>query len=90
MATRISVTLDDDQLKDVRALVRKGKAKTVSAFVKQAVKAALQDTNPVPKWLEELLEQTGGPLTDEEREWADSILEPKQPRAKTVRGRKAA
>lgn len=78
-ATRISVALDDDQLRQVRALVAAGEADSISAFVKHAVKVAILDAAGWRRALNEALEQTGGPLTDAERAWADSILGLKAP-----------
>lgn len=79
--TKITITVDDAQLKEIRALVAAGEAANVSAFVKHAVAVSLSD---VAGWREMLaagLQETGGPLTKKEREWADSILAPRNPRA---------
>jgi len=77
MATsKITITLEADQLAEVRALVAAGRAANVSAFVKHAVALALSDVAGFQKMLDDGLEQTGGPLTDAEREWAKSILMP--------------
>jgi Arc/MetJ-type ribon-helix-helix transcriptional regulator len=75
MATRkVTVTLPEDQLADIRDLVAAGQANSVSAFVQHAVAVALDDVAGWRAWLEESLAATGGPLTDEERAWADRII----------------
>jgi Arc/MetJ-type ribon-helix-helix transcriptional regulator len=89
MATRkITITLPDEQLDEVRALVAAGQSQSVSAFVKHAVTVALADAAGWKEMLQEALQQTGGPLTKKERAWAHAILNP--PRLKGPRKRKAA
>jgi Arc/MetJ-type ribon-helix-helix transcriptional regulator len=89
MATqKITITLDKQQLEQVRALVDAGKAPNVSAFVKHAVSVALADVAGWAALLAEALRQTGGPMTQRERAWADSVLVPRSSRGK--RARKAA
>lgn len=92
MATaKITVTVGADQLKKIRQRVRKQKGQTVAGFVRQAVAAALAQADEAA-WLamlEESLEKTGGPLTDEEKEWADAVLTGKRP-GKSPKRRKAA
>lgn len=75
MATRkVTVTLDETQLEQVKALVDAGNAASVSGFVQHAVAVALDDVAGWGAMLAEALRQTGGPLTDEERAWADGVL----------------
>jgi Arc/MetJ-type ribon-helix-helix transcriptional regulator len=77
MATKkVTVTLEEAQLRAIQQLVEDGRAESVSGFVKHAVSVSLDD---VAGWAEMLglaLRETGGPLTRAEREWADSILKP--------------
>jgi Arc/MetJ-type ribon-helix-helix transcriptional regulator len=90
MATsKITITLPDDQIQEIRKLARSGKTPNISAFIKHAVHIALQDAKSFREMLDEALEQTGGPLTDEERVWVDSFAAPKE-RANRRRPRKAA
>lgn len=72
--TKITVTLDNSQLNEVRALVSAGQATNISAFVKHAVSIALSDAAGWREMLNDALLQTGGPLTRQERDWADAIL----------------
>ena len=90
MATiKLTITLDDDQLEEVRRLVAAGKASSVSGFVKHAVGVALHDAAGWQEMLEGALQQTGGPLTKKERLWADAVLSPRPPKGR-ARRRKAA
>jgi Arc/MetJ-type ribon-helix-helix transcriptional regulator len=75
MATRkVTVTLDEVQLDQIRALVQARTASSVSGFVQHAVAVALDDVAGWGAMLAEALRQTGGPLSDEERAWADDVL----------------
>ncbi|MGE5644313.1 MAG: ribbon-helix-helix domain-containing protein [Acidobacteriota bacterium] len=80
--TKITITIPDEQIKEIRALVAAGEAASVSAFVKHAVNVALFDAQGWREMLADALRQTGGPLTKQERAWADSQL--------SGRGRKIA
>ena len=85
--TKVTITLDDEQLAAIRSLVDNGKADSVSAFVKHAVSVSLADVAGWGAMLALALKQTGGPLTAKERAWADSIL---RPGVRTKGKRKAA
>ena len=87
--TKVTITLDNDQLSQIRELVDAGQSANVSAFVKHAINLALQDVAGWREMLKEALDQTGGPLTDKENAWLDSIFSPEKEK-KTGRKRKAA
>ena len=90
MATsKITITLQDDQVEEIRALVTAGRAASVSAFVKHAVGVALHDAAGWRGMLEDALQQTGGPLTKKERAWADAILSSHPRKRSSGRGRAA-
>lgn len=75
MATRkVTVTLEEAQLDQIRRLVDAGRASSVSGFVQHAVAVAIDDVAGWGALLAEALRDTGGPLTDEERAWADDLL----------------
>jgi len=75
MATRkVTVTLDEVQLDRIRKLVDARSASSVSGFVQHAVSLALDDVAGWGALLAEALRETGGPLTDDERAWADELL----------------
>jgi Arc/MetJ-type ribon-helix-helix transcriptional regulator len=75
MATRkVTVTLDQVQLDQIRSLVQAGTAASISGFVQHAVAVALDDIAGWGAMLAEALRQSGGALTDDERAWADQVL----------------
>ena len=75
MATRkVTVTLPEEQLDEVRALVAAGQASSVSGFVQHAVGVALDDISGWAAMLRIALAETGGPLSAEEKARADQIL----------------
>ena len=75
MATKkVTITLTEDQLERLRALVAAGTASSVSGFVQHAVGVALDDLAGWGATLAEALRVSGGPLTAEERTWADEVL----------------
>ena len=87
--TKITITLPDQQLRHIRAVVAAGQSRSVSAFVKHAVDTALFDAAGWKEMLAGALQQTGGPLTDKERGWADSILAPRPPKRRSRKPRAA-
>jgi Arc/MetJ-type ribon-helix-helix transcriptional regulator len=90
MATqKITVTLGDDQVKEIRALVAAGQAANVSAFVQHAVGVALHDAAGWKEMLEDGLQQTGGALTKNERAWADALLSPRERKRGPKKGKAA-
>jgi Arc/MetJ-type ribon-helix-helix transcriptional regulator len=90
MATRkVTITLGDDQIREIRALVAAGKALNVSAFVQHSVGVALSDAAGWEEMLEEALHQTGGPLTPKERAWADTLLSARDEKKRAKKGKAA-
>lgn len=88
MATRkVTVTLPEEQLEAVQRLVADGRAPSVSGFVQRAVAVTLDEVAEWRVMLDAALEETGGPLTDAERHWADGVLGlPAPPEAGVVTG----
>jgi Arc/MetJ-type ribon-helix-helix transcriptional regulator len=90
MATRkITVTLDDHQVREIRSLVAARQAANVSAFVQHAVAVALHDAAGWKEMLTDALRQTGGPLTKNERAWADALLSPPERKKGSNKGKAA-
>lgn len=87
--TKVTITLDNNQVDEIRALVAAGQAPNVSGFVKHAVRVALFDAAGWRQMLDEALQETGGPLTKKERAWADAHLGPKGQKSGSRRGRAA-
>src|SRR5580704_7166018 len=71
---KVTITLDEAQLERIRALVNAGMAPSVSGFVQHAVGVSLDDVAGWGALLAEALQETGGPLSDGERAWADEAL----------------
>jgi len=71
---KVTITLDEAELEQIRSLVRAGSAPSVSGFVQHAVAVALDDVAGWGAMLAEALRQTGGALTDDELAWADDVL----------------
>lgn len=90
MATaKVTITLEDEQLAEIRALVAAGRAGSVSGFVQHAVGVALFDAAGWREMLAEALNQTGGPLTKKERAWADALLTSGKSKRGSRRGKAA-
>jgi Arc/MetJ-type ribon-helix-helix transcriptional regulator len=87
--TKITITLEDSQLEEIRAVVKAGAAASVSAFVKHAVGVALFDAAGWREMLEDALRQTGGPLMKKERAWADALLSPRGQKRVSGKGKAA-
>lgn len=77
MATteKVTVTLPIASVQRIRGLIAAGQADSVSGFVQHAVAVSLDDVAGWGVLLAQALQQTGGGLTDEERAWADSVLD---------------
>lgn len=71
--TKIAVSLPPEHVEAARRAVTEGRAASVSAYVASALeeKAKLDD---LAAMLDEMLDETGGPLTAAERDRADRIL----------------
>ena len=70
---KIAISLPGALAARARNAVRKGRARSVSAYVAAAIeeKSKLDD---LEEMLEEMLAETGGPLSAREREIADAAL----------------
>ena len=73
MTTKIAISLPDDIVEHARREVREGRAKSVSAFVCAAMQERIR-RGRLEDLLDEMLEESGGPLTDDERAWAREQL----------------
>lgn len=70
---KIAITIDEELVRRAKLEVAAGRATSVSAYIEEAV-ARRAEGDALDDLLHELLEATGGPLTDEERASADRIL----------------
>ena len=73
-SVKITITVPEEQLQAIRELVDAGQARSVSGFVQHAIGVSLDDASGWQEMLDDALDATGGPLTDEERRWADEAL----------------
>jgi Arc/MetJ-type ribon-helix-helix transcriptional regulator len=76
--TKVTITLPDSQLAEVRKRVRAGESASVSGYVQHAVQKSLQHTAEFRAMVEEALMETGGPLKPKERAWARKMLAPRK------------
>ena len=76
MATtkKITVSLPIKDVESVRRLVEANQADSVSGFVAHAVRVVLADVSSWQNDLRHALNDTGGPLTAEETQWAGDVL----------------
>jgi Arc/MetJ-type ribon-helix-helix transcriptional regulator len=83
MATKkITITLPDRQLEEIRKRVAGQKAPTISGFIQQAVQKSLDNAAAFRAMVDEGLDATGGPPTPKERAWARRMLSARKRGAK--------
>ena len=79
MATaKITITLPDRQLEEIRKRVAAQNSPSVSGFIQQAVQKSLENAAEFRAIVEEALKKTGGPLKPKERAWARKMLSPRR------------
>jgi Arc/MetJ-type ribon-helix-helix transcriptional regulator len=81
---KITITLGAAQIDRIRELVGAGKASSVSGFVQHAVGISLDDIAGWGAMLAQALQDTGGPLSRDEKAWADEVLGNQKRRTRTV------
>ncbi len=68
MASRkVTITLDEEQVRQIRTLVDADRAASASGFVQHAVGVALDDVAGWGAMLAQALDDTGGPMSPDER-----------------------
>ena len=72
-AAKLTISLQPEVLRKVRAAVRAGDATSVSAYIGEAVDEK-RDRDDLKRMLAELAEESGGPLTAVERASARRAL----------------
>lgn len=70
---RVTITVPSDVLAAARRDVEAGTATSISAWITSAAEAKAREED-LADVLADLLEGSGGPLSDEEREWAQHQL----------------
>jgi Arc/MetJ-type ribon-helix-helix transcriptional regulator len=71
---KITITVNDEQVEQIRQLVATGRAASVSGFVQHAVGVALDDVAGWGAMLAQAVDASGGPMSADERAWADTAL----------------
>ena len=85
--TKITITLPDRQIEEIRKRVAARESPTVSGFIQQAVQKSLENAAAFRAMIKEGLDATGGPPEPRERAWAKRMLSARKRGAKP---RKAA
>ena len=70
---KIAVSLPPHLVNAAKKAVRAGRSPNVSAYVADALEEKAKHDD-LAALLEEMLAETGGPMTKKEREWADRVL----------------
>lgn len=70
---KIAITVPEDVLERARDAVRRGRGSSLSAYVSAAIDQKLQQ-DELDAMLDEMLAESGGPLTDAERGRAREAL----------------
>ncbi|MCC6625391.1 MAG: hypothetical protein IT385_29365 [Deltaproteobacteria bacterium] len=79
---KVAITVPADVLSRARDAVRRGRGASLSAFVSAAIDQKLMQDD-LDALLEEMLAESGGPLTARERRKADQALDgPRAPKAR--------
>ena len=76
--TKITITLPDGQLQEIRQRVAAQESSSISGFIQAAVQKSLDNAAEFRAMVDDALQQTGGPLTPKEREWAKKMLSPRK------------
>lgn len=78
--TKITITLMDRQLEEIRKRVAARESASVSGFIQQAVQRSLENAAEFRATVDQALKETGGPLITKERAWARRVLSPRKRR----------
>ena len=88
--TKITVTLPDTQLEEIRQRVATNKAASISGYIQRAVQKSLENEAEFLASVEQVLMETGGPITPKERAWARRMITPRKRVIKPAKRQKAA
>ena len=72
--TKVTITLPDRQLAEIRKRIAARDSPSVSGFIQQAVRKSLDNAAEFRAMVDEGLKETGGPLKPKERAWARKML----------------
>ena len=88
--TKITITLPDAQLEEIRQRVAAHESPSISGLVQRAVQRYLENDAEFEAHVDKALMETGGPISPKERAWARKMLAPRKVRTKSAKPRKAA
>jgi len=74
---KIAVSLPKEVLRRAQRAVRRGRAPSMSAYVAEALEQKSKGDD-LEDLLDEMLEETGGPMTAKEKRLVDRLLRPKR------------
>jgi Arc/MetJ-type ribon-helix-helix transcriptional regulator len=80
--TKITITLPDGQLEEIRKRVAAQESPTISGFIQQAVQKSLENAAAFRAMIDEGLNATGGPPNGRERAWASRVVSARKRGAK--------
>lgn len=83
--TKVTITLPDRQLDQIRRRVSAKDSPSVSGFIQQAVQKSLDNAAEFRAAVEEALKETGGPLKPRERAWARKMLSAQKRRTRPLK-----
>jgi Arc/MetJ-type ribon-helix-helix transcriptional regulator len=72
-AKKIAISVPEKTLAGARRAVKSGKATSLSAYISRAIEQKNM-SDDLDSLLDEMLRETGGPLTPDEKAWADAAL----------------
>lgn len=72
--TKVTITLPERQLEEIRRRVAAQYSTSVSEFIREAVQKSLDNAAEFRTMIEDALNATGGPLTPNERAWSKKML----------------
>lgn len=82
--TKITITLPDRQLQEIRKRVAARESPSISGFIQQAVQKSFENAAGFRAMVDEALRATGGPLKPKERAWAKRMLSRGKRKAKST------
>jgi Arc/MetJ-type ribon-helix-helix transcriptional regulator len=82
-AAKITITLPDLQVREIRKRVSSRESPSVSGFIQQAVQKSLDNAAEFRAVVEKALNETGGPPTRRERAWARRMLSVRKRKGKS-------
>jgi Arc/MetJ-type ribon-helix-helix transcriptional regulator len=86
---KIAVSLPSRAAETAREAVRRGEATSVSAYVATAIEEKAE-RETLKEFLDEMLAETGGPITAAERRWGERVLGIKRSKRKRPTRRRKA